>query len=205
MKRHSLSKHELHEELKEEAIAEFLGEQDEFHHRIHQEANHHYKKFLFFFSAILLLSLFTSFAVLAPVNSVIQGQLRSSTINHNVVLFGDYSLYFSKSVADTLPSLYEQNQIVGSVETAVCLIGSKVSSKSYVVEDIYYPEIYKQSFGHVSFSSCPPESIVMLHTHPYKSCLASDTDLNTHAKLKELNDDLLMIIMCEGMRFSVYS
>ncbi|MBN1175583.1 hypothetical protein JXA48_02985 [Candidatus Woesearchaeota archaeon] len=205
MKPPSLSKHELHEELKAEAIAEFLGEEEEFHRIIHEETSHSYKQFLIFFVTAVILGLFASFAIFSPVNAVIEGQLRSSTLNHNIVMFGDYSLYFSRSVADTLPSLYNQNQISNGVESAYCLIGESTGNKAYEITGILYPKIYSQTRTQVNFAPCPPETVVMLHTHPYKSCLASDVDLQTLKQSQVNNKDLLMIVMCESMRFTVYS
>lgn len=204
MKRHSLSKHELHEELRQEAIAEFLGQEEEFHKLIHKEANRSYKQFLVFFTTALLIGLFTSFAIFSPVNAVIEGQLRSSSLNNNLVIFGDYSLYFSRAVTNTLPSLYTQNQINNNVESAYCLLGETTGNKAYEITGIFYPKIYSQSRTHVSFSPCPPETVVMLHTHPYKSCLASDVDLESFKQAKSTNENLLMIVMCESMRFTVY-
>jgi len=56
----------------------------------------------------------------------------------------------------------------------------------------------------VALVPCSAETKIMLHSHPYKSCVASDTDINTLAKTKKSNPDFLMVIMCEPARFSVY-
>jgi len=202
---HHLSKHELHEEFKQEAIAEFLGDEDEFHRSIHNEANRIHMKFVVFFVALFMVVLFSSFAVLAPVNSFVEGHLRSSVLDNNVVSFGDYSLYFTKNVSSLLSSLYVQNQLVNGVESAVCLNGEYLGSDNYIINGISYPKIYEQTRTHVVFTPCPDDTVVMLHTHPYKSCLASDVDLVTLDNAQKSNEHLLMIIMCESMRYSVYS
>lgn len=204
-KKHHSKKHRLHEELRQEAIVEFLGKQDEFHQKVYDEANTRFYKFLVGFIAIVLITLFISLSFLGPIDGVVQGHLRSSKMTDQTVLFGDYVVTFSDTVANLLPSLYEKNQIVGGVESAVCLLGSKEGKNIYNINKVIYPEIYNQSFGHVSFSSCPQETLIMFHTHPLKSCLASDTDLNTLALAQINNPNVLMIIMCEDFRYSVYS
>ena len=205
MKHHSPSKHALHEELKQEAIAEFLGEEEEFHRKIHSEANYHYRRFLIFFAGVMVVGLFVSFAIFAPVHGVVEGRLRSSVLENDIVSFGGYNLNFASSVSDLLPSLYVDNQVNKNVESAYCLVGNRTGEKDYSITDIYYPTMFDQTRTHVSFSPCPQNTVVMMHTHPFKSCLASDTDLNTLTQSQRTNPNVIMVIMCESMRFSVYT
>ena len=62
-----------------------------------------------------------------------------------------------------------------------------------------------QTYTEVSFKACPDDTLIMLHTHPFKHCEASRTDLNTLRKQKRVNENLLMIVMCEDNRYVIYS
>ena len=68
----------------------------------------------------------------------------------------------------------------------------------------YQPDVYEESVSHVSFEPCSPDTTIMLHTHPYKRCIASDTDMNTLSETKKNNPEVIMVVMCEAKRFSVY-
>jgi len=75
----------------------------------------------------------------------------------------------------------------------------------YYITSLEQPTMYEQAFNHVSFAPCSEESLILLHTHPYKKCIASETDINTLREMQQRNADVLMVVMCEPDRFSVYS
>ena len=64
--------------------------------------------------------------------------------------------------------------------------------------------MFEQTFNHVQFEKCSKESFAILHTHPYKSCIASDTDIKTLKSSQKENPAMLMIVMCDPQRVSVY-
>ena len=77
-------------------------------------------------------------------------------------------------------------------------------NRIYHIESLYQPVILSKSFSQVVFQPCSNDTLIMLHTHPYKECLASDTDLQTLNETKESDPKVLMIVMCESSRFSIY-
>lgn len=134
------------------------------------------------------------------IGDIISGQIESNPLVGDVVDVGEFLLIFENGTSDRLQELYFAEQ---AREFAVCLKGDVVDG-DYIIDDLYVPEMYEQRFNHVRFEGCDGDSLVLLHTHPYKSCLASDTDLETLQRMREINEDVLMVVMCEPGRFSVY-
>lgn len=153
---------------------------------------------------IFLIFLILSFTFLRyPIGEILQGQIESERIIDNKLVLKEFTIIFENNTENVLNTIYDSEQEQRLVETSVCLKGIKLQT-DYLVNSIYYPKIHEQSFMHVEFSSCPVDTLVMLHTHPFKHCLASDTDLNTLKKAQKSNPDLIMIIMCEPERYSIY-
>ena len=92
-------------------------------------------------------------------------------------------------------------------EFSVCLIGSFFKN-TYYIQELYYPEIIQQAFDHVRFKSCPNNSIkntiIVLHTHPYKNCIFSEQDINSYEQNKQSYPDIMIALMCENNRFTFY-
>lgn len=168
-----------------------------------EEEENPYRKYFIGVGAIFLLLLFISYLLFAPVQHVIEGQLSSQSIQGAVLQLSDMQIVFTGNTSTVLPLIYEENQFDKLQETAICLEGEH-KENTYVVSGIFYPEIIDQSFDHVSFTSCPSDTIVMLHTHPYKNCKVSETDIATYKKVSQYNPDVLMVVMCEENRYTVY-
>ena len=154
---------------------------------------------------ILLLSLVI---VTYPINDIIRGRLESTPLTKSTLVIDNYRILFNEGVLSQLQQIYIREQ---KVEFSVCLQGilEKGNQKediqtTYHITSLYQPRMYEQTFNHVTFESCTSETLVMLHSHPYKSCVASQTDLQTLQKTKERNNDTIMVVMCEPERFSVY-
>lgn len=152
---------------------------------------------------LIMLNLLFTF----PVIDLIAGQLESTPIKQNTLNMKEFLIIFDNNTYETLKASYFEEQ---KVEFSVCLLGSKTdktenTKAEYHIISSYQPKTYSQSLTHVSFASCSKETLIILHTHPYKSCLASQTDLRSLDKSKKLNPDALMVVMCEEDRFSVYS
>ena len=89
------------------------------------------------------------------------------------------------------------------VEFKACLKGNK-ENDVYLIDDLYIPKIYSQKFNQVVAEPCSSDSLVSLHSHPFRHCLPSQQDFRSFKQFKERNKDGLMVVMCEKNRFSVY-
>jgi len=161
-----------------------------------------FKKVFLWIAGIVMVLLMISFVfVTYPISDIIQGQAESEPVVSNVIDLGNMSIIF---IDDTLKQLQEIYFAEQKYEFSLCLLGKKIDSV-YYIGSLYEPRMFNQAFNHVSFEACNSATLIMLHSHPYKSCIASPTDLETLSKNKEINPDILMVVMCEPGRFSVYS
>ncbi|MDP3990347.1 MAG: hypothetical protein Q8Q01_04030 [archaeon] len=159
------------------------------------------KKALIIAVGILLIILITSFIIVGyPLGHILEGQIESEPLQENIIQLDNLAILFEGNSLENLREIYHSTQ---NVEFSVCLQGRK-ESNDYHITSLYVPVTYEQAFDHVTFEPCSNETLIMLHSHPYKSCLASDTDINTLESNKGNNPDILMVVMCEPGRFSVY-
>ena len=110
------------------------------------------------------------------------------------------NIIFEEKILEQIQAIYLQNQ---EVEIVACLAGQK-DGEDYQIDEFYVPHTTDQTFDHVSFEPCSQETLILLHSHPYKRCIASEQDIETRDEIKQENQHALMIIMCEPDRFSVY-
>ena len=157
--------------------------------------------FLIFISLFLILLMTSYIFVSYPIANIISGKLESSPIENGIIELEEFQILFDKATLNHLKTIYRNEQ---KVEFSVCLSGEILNKETYYITKLYQPKMYQQTFNHVSFAPCTKDSLIMLHSHPYKSCLASQTDLDTLSKSKTINQNLIMVIMCEPERFSVY-
>ncbi|MGV8169687.1 MAG: hypothetical protein ACP5N3_06565 [Candidatus Nanoarchaeia archaeon] len=166
-----------------------------------KEINPRTKKMLILSGGTIIIILFLSLIYLQyPLFNIIQGQIESRSVNNNVLEMKDFNVVFTDAALLKIRNSYAENP---EVETSLCLIGEKKGT-DYFISDAYTPVIFEQSFRHVSHQACNSSTIIMFHTHPYKSCVASDTDLNTLKRNQLSNPDMLTIVMCQPNRYSVY-
>ncbi len=161
-------------------------------------------------AALLLLGLL-SFLVLSfyvftgfPLEPIIAGRLESVPFRGEVIQAEDFLILFENSTAEALRQAYFAEQ---RLEFSLCLLGEKEVGSAgdiYFISGLHQPMILQQSFAHVKFEPCPAETLILFHTHPYRHCAASGTDLRTLRRSQEKNPDLLMLVMCEPDRVSVY-
>ena len=171
---------------------------------------HHIHRW-YYHIGVKMLSLFLAFLMVMwivagfPVGGIIRGQIESNALEDGVLKLDEFTVEFEDVIPFDLLSLYYQNE---GQEISVCMQGEFDSNlllkDKYLITDLYVPEMYVQSYSHVSFESCSFDTLIMLHTHPYKSCLASSTDLSTLESSQRVNPDLVMLVMCEPGRFSAY-
>jgi len=163
------------------------------------------KKVIIMILAIFLIILILSWGIIRyPINTIIEGQLKAESIKENQIILKELTILFENNTQTILSQIYNTEQEGKLVETSVCLLGNKYGNE-YHIKSIFYPEITEQTFRHVSFKSCPQNTLIMLHTHPFKHCLASETDITTLETVKKYNQDIVMIVMCEENKYSIYT
>ncbi len=159
-----------------------------------------WKKILIGVMGLFLLGLIVSYLIVSfPTYSILSGKSESIEIEGYVISLGEFSIIFSEEAYSELVELYLNNQ---EVEISACLIGEK--DVNYMITEIVEPEVISQSFNRVSFKPCPSETLIVLHSHPYKRCIASAQDISLLEDLKGRNEDALIMIMCEATRFTIY-
>lgn len=160
-----------------------------------------FKKIFIGILSIFLLFLFLSYFLLSyPLFPILESLFESREAKEDLLVIEGISIKFENKTYNILQENYHKNQ---SVEFISCLIGEKEGSK-YTINNIYTPEVIEQSFNHISFKSCSKDTLIILHSHPYRRCIASQQDILTLNNLKQENPNRLMIIMCEPNRFSIY-
>lgn len=208
-----VSNHDKHNDIKH-YDKNHLVRHDKLSHRHHNNHEHHkhqnfkenknliLKKGLILLFSIFMVFLMISFVFVSyPILDIIKSKDVASDASTNILEFNDgYKVVFEN---DTFQGLRENYKEKSALEFVICMKGS-FNNKTYLIESFYEPEIYSRTFNHVSFESCDNESLVLLHSHPHKHCVASNTDINTLRKMQEVNKETLMMVMCEFDRISVY-
>lgn len=160
------------------------------------------KRIILFLIGIFLVILMLSYIfVTFPIGDIIQGKTQSKLLQENMLVVDEFIIVFENDTALALESLYLKEQ---REEFSVCLQG-KYENNIYTIISLYQPRTYQRTFSHVTFEPCDTQTMIMLHSHPYKRCIASQTDLDTLQKSKEQNPEMLMVVMCEPRRLAVYS
>ncbi|MBT3691221.1 hypothetical protein HOG16_03200 [Candidatus Woesearchaeota archaeon] len=159
-----------------------------------------WKKFLIMVVGLILLFLVTSYFLASyPLFPIIASLSESHVAQNESIVLDDFSIIFTQNTYEELQGYYDKDK---SVEMVVCLKGE--ISNDYIIDEIYQPEMITQTYNHVTFKSCSTDSIILLHSQPFRHCIASEQDLITLEDVKQRNKDILMVIMCEPDRFSVY-
>lgn len=153
--------------------------------------------------SIIFMLVLAAYFIFGPIDHTIRGQIASNALEDNEINFGEHLLLFYNNTGEELESIYNEFQEEQLVETSVCLKG-RIYNNTYAIQEIFYPKIFQATFTSVHFEPCPNDTIIMLHTQPYKSCLASEQDFITFEESKAKNKKLLMLIMCEERRYTLY-
>ena len=161
-----------------------------------------WKKPLLAIISIILAGLVISLIVVSyPIGNILQGQLASEPLQGDRILLDNLEIIFTDGTIDQIKMAYLSEQ---KVEFSLCLLGRKIGN-DYYINEIFKPRQFSQAFNQVTFEPCNKETLILFHTHPYKSCIASATDLQTLRETQEKNPEVIMVVMCEPERFSVYS
>jgi proteasome lid subunit RPN8/RPN11 len=159
------------------------------------------KKIILFIISIFLLFLILSYLLPFNLLSIIPSQLNSYEINNDeITLKNNDLIIFENDTYDELLEFYNNNQ---QHEFKACLVGNK-EDKLYKIEKIEIPVILSQDFSSVRAIPCTKETIISLHSHPFKSCYFSVHDINSYRLVKNINGEALIGIMCEPARFNFY-
>lgn len=160
-----------------------------------------WKKILVLLIGLFLLLLILSyFLVSYPIFPILESIFESQESKGGEIKLEDFSIIFQENTFEYLQEIYLENQ---SVEFVACLKGEKIEG-DYKINEIYQPYMNTQSFSHVSFKPCSKDTLILLHSHPFRRCIASQQDIKTLKELRGVNRDVIMVIMCEPNRFSVY-
>jgi len=111
------------------------------------------------------------------------------------------TITFTPAALNSLRAHYIANE---HREIKACLSGN-ITADAYAIDTIFFPPINSASVVHINTPRCPQETLIDLHSHPVRRCLASEQDLRVYRSLLPTNPDLLMLIMCSTTRFSVYT
>ena len=161
------------------------------------------KKALIILSIISVLIIFVLYASLGPVLHHIEGKIHSNNIISSSLIIKPFIIHFEENTSSILSQLFINNQEINNVEMSVCLEGHNIGDE-YYINKVFYPKIIEQTMTHVTFSTCPYNSVIMLHSHPFGDCLASETDLTTLKKIHKTNPSMLMLIMCGNNTYALY-
>ncbi len=191
----------MDEELRKEL--EYLN-----HEELSEEKPSRLKKIIIVGMAVFLALLMISFIFVAfPIGDILQGKVESQLLKGNIIDLDSFKIIFENDTEEILKSYYFSEQ---EVEISLCLEGYKerdrhrTSFGDYYITSLYEPKTYSSAYNQVSFESCSAETVMILHTHPYKRCVASEQDLEMLNESKSSNPEVLMVVMCEPDRFSVY-
>jgi proteasome lid subunit RPN8/RPN11 len=157
------------------------------------------KRWFVIVMALALIFLMVSFTLTSgSVREVILSLAESATIEDGLVE-QDVTVYFENESYEHLLHLYNENL---DQEFKACLQGWYEGV--YSVTAIYEPVMYFQSWNQVISEACPSDTLIALHSHPYRRCTASAQDLANLEVAQEANPTALMGIMCEDDRFHFY-
>jgi len=147
-------------------------------------------------SIMLILMMFTFIVPLDVVFSL----LASEKVTTNEVELGEVTIMFKNDVLDELKQFFLDNQMT---EMKACLTG-EVADSTYKVDSFYIPEIHFKTPISVSSALCNQETIITLHTHPFRNCLFSYQDITSYMYYKRINPKAMTAVMCDLDRFAFY-
>lgn len=152
-------------------------------------------------AAFLILLLLIYFVPGYDLLSILEGKTVSTVADdYRVTLSDGRIVLFYQDVYAQLQQLYLDNQ---EYEFSVCLLGSK-QDRTYSISGLVQPRTYDQDVFHVRAEMCNKETLIALHSHPYKKCIFSEADIQYYQAFTKINKDGLIGVMCEPSRFGFY-
>lgn len=169
-----------------------------------EEPEKPWRKWVFLGTGLILVLFIVSLTfVTFPVEDILKSKLFSAVLKEKTLETEELVLRFENQTYSKLKEFYLQEQ---KLEWSACLSGEVEwgEKKTYYLTSIYQPPMHQQVFNQVSFASCSAETLVLLHSHPYGRCIASEEDLKTLRKSQQENPLVVMVIMCDLEEFGVY-
>ena len=150
---------------------------------------------------LLLLLLLVYFVPGYDLLSILEGKTVSDVVdNYRITLADGRVILFNPDVYAQLRQLYLDNQ---HQEFSACLLGLK-QDNIYSLTRLVQPKTYEQDIFHVRAEMCMKETLIALHSHPYKHCIFSEADIQYYNAFAKLNKEGLIGVMCELDRFGFY-
>jgi|SRR3989344_2225620 len=161
------------------------------------------KRIFIIIMALFLIMLILTYLV--PGNnilSILEGRFVSVPIEEDFTanLDNGGKVVFSSSVYEELKQIYLKEQ---KNEFKVCLVGNKILDRYYITE-LRTPKTISQDVFSVYAEQCSKETLIPLHSHPFKHCIFSSQDIKSYELFKEINKDAIIGLMCEPARFNFY-
>ncbi len=156
------------------------------------------KKKIRTFGGIFLAFLMLSFVI--P-QDVLHSFAASKTVFDNTIKLNNITIVFKDNNYETLRNYYFAHQLT---EFKLCLTGT-IANNTYEVTNMYAPRIIFASPTSVHSTICNQETIIDLHSHPFKECRASEQDSISYRYYKRNNPNVLAAVMCDSDRFGFYS
>lgn len=191
--------------------------EDEIHKHIQNEALYDtpeeskvrtlFKRFFLFFVGLFLLYLSLTYFGIGPhIMQIFEGQIVSVKLNENfsISVGNQTTVLFEEEVYNELLEYYIAHQ---RYEFAACFFGNITETgdeKRYTLTAMKIPHMYSQSVHRVVSTGCPVETLVSLHTHPYKQCLFSEQDIQSFFVFRDRAPNGLYALLCEEDRFTFY-
>ena len=162
-----------------------------------------FKKIMIRLLALLLILLMVSYVLGYYAANYIESKLESEQVNKEtfIIQTNGKTITFTETAYKKLNAIYFANL---KHEFKACLLGT-TDGTTYTIQYIVEPEVVSQTPFQVTSAPCPSKTIIDLHSHPFKKCIASATDLNHLKRLKQANPHVLLAVMCEQDRFSIYT
>lgn len=133
--------------------------------------------------------------------SILEGKTASNTIQNSLITLHDgTTITFAPEVLAQLQKLYLANQ---DHEFSACLLGT-LSGRQYSITHFVLPQVYDQDVFHVRADLCAKETLIALHSHPYKHCIFSEADIDYYKAFTQQNPKGIIGVMCELERFGFY-
>lgn len=159
------------------------------------------KTFIILMTFIILLLLLSYLLPSAGLITIISSRFDSYEINNNeIILKNNNKIIFERNTFNDLLKIYNENQ---QHEFKACLIGNK-ENNNYKINRIDIPKIFYQDFSSVRSEPCSKNTIISLHSHPFKRCYFSVHDVNNYRLVRSINKEAIIGIMCEPERFNFY-
>ncbi len=134
-------------------------------------------------------------------SDIVHGLLVSEKVDDDfTAVYNQYTIQFDAGAYQKLQELYFADL---RHEFAACLQGTK-EGLAYHVTDVLVPDLFSQSVFSVVSGTCDENTIIRLHSHPYKRCVFSPQDIYSYYQLREKYGNVMLGLMCEPDRFTFY-